>query len=167
MKAKVISLSSILIALSIIFLYISSILPTNKLTFLTLASCLIPVAIVTLSSKSAILIYFGVSILGLIFIPYNTILIYILFFGIYGIVKNFIEKKRNLFQEIILKIIFFNIMLIISSTIFKLLIGNAIFLSNIPIILIWLLAQIVFLVYDYALTIVISFYLNNILKYIK
>ncbi|MGL5245098.1 MAG: hypothetical protein ACRC7R_08005, partial [Sarcina sp.] len=119
MKAKNISFSSILIGLTILFLYLSFLIPTNTITFLTLASLIIPISIISISPSRAFLIYLASGILSLIIIPFNTTLLYILFFGLYGFIKKYIEKFNNLFLEILLKLCYFNFSILILYFIFK------------------------------------------------
>lgn len=160
MKAKDIALGGILTSISIIILYLSSIIPINTLTLLTLTSCLIAIAIIHSSIKLGGLVYTTTSIIGFLILPTNIIISYILFFGLYSIIKNFIEKSKNIVKEIILKLISFNILFIIGYTVFSSFIGD-INLSISPIIFI-ILAEIGFLIYDYALTLIITFYLSRI-----
>ena len=160
MKAKEITLSAALIALTIIILYLNLLLPISTLSILTLASLLVPIALMRGSMKSAILVYVASSIIGFFILPINIIILYILFFGIYGIVKYYIEKINKLPLEILIKLIFFNIIFFISFFVFKLFIKIEI--TTLPIWLFWIVAQIVFLVFDYALTLLISFYLDRI-----
>lgn len=164
MKAKDIALGGILTSISLIVLYLSSMIPVNTLAILTIASAIIPIAIIHSSIKLSYFIYGATSILGFLFIPTNIIISYIVFFGIYGIMKHYIEKINNIPKEIILKLLSFNILFIIGYTILKSFIGDLqITLS--PILLI-ILAQIAFLIYDYALTLIITIYLNRIKKII-
>ncbi|WP_288221965.1 hypothetical protein [uncultured Clostridium sp.] len=160
MKAKEITLSAVLIALTLIILYLNLILPISTISILTLASLLIPVALIRGSMKSAILVYISSSIIGFFLLPINIILLYILFFGIYGIVKYFIEKIKNIPLEILLKLIFFNMIFFISFFLFKSFI--AIQITKLPLGIFWILAQVVFLVFDYALSLLITFYLERI-----
>lgn len=163
MKARQIAESGILIALTIIVLYAASILPVSKLTVLTIASCFIPIAIIRTSLKNTIIIYVASSLLSLFLIPINTALSYVLFFGIYGIIKYYIEKARNLIIEIILKLISFNILLLIIYFAVK---NIFILPSTIPIWLIIIGAQGAFLVYDYALSLIINYFYDRFHKYI-
>ena len=160
MKAKEITLSAVLTALTIVILYLNLILPISTISILTLASLLIPVALIRGSMKSAIFVYIASSIIGFFILPINIIILYILFFGIYGIVKFYIEKINKLPLEIFIKIIFFNIILFLSFFVFKSFIPVEI--TKLPIWLFLIIAQIVFLVFDYALTLLISFYLQRI-----
>ncbi len=160
MKAKEITLSAVLTALTIVILYLNLILPISTISILTLASLLIPVALIRGSMKSAIFVYIASSIIGFFILPINIIILYILFFGIYGIVKFYIEKINKLPLEIFIKIIFFNIILFLSFFVFKAFIPVEI--TKLPIWLFLIISQIVFLVFDYALTLLISFYLQRI-----
>jgi len=160
MKAKEITLSGILTGLTIVILYLNLLLPISTISILTLASLLVPIALIRGSMKSAILVYVSSSIIGLFILPLNIIILYILFFGIYGIVKFYIEKINKLPLEIFIKIIFFNIILFLSFFVFKTFIPIEI--TKLPIGIFLIIAEIVFLLYDYALTLLISFYLQRI-----
>ncbi|MCF0149162.1 MAG: hypothetical protein HUJ77_12295 [Clostridium sp.] len=160
MKAKEITLSGILTGLTIVILYLNLLLPISTISILTLASLLVPIALIRGSMKSAILVYVASSIIGLFILPLNIIILYILFFGIYGIIKFYIEKINKLPLEIFIKLIFFNIILVLSFFVFKAFIPVEI--TKLPIGIFVILAEIVFLVYDYALTLLISFYLQRI-----
>ncbi|TGY43649.1 hypothetical protein E5347_02215 [Clostridium sartagoforme] len=162
MKAKELTVSAVLTALTIVILYLNLLLPISTISILTLASALIPVALIRGSIKSSILVYISSSIIGFFILPLNIILLYILFFGVYGIIKYFIEKINKLPIEIILKIIFFNIILVLSIFVFNSFV--AIEITKLPIYLLFIVAQPVFLIYDYALSLLISFYLDRIHK---
>lgn len=161
MKSSNIAQSGIIIALTLAILYSTSLIPISTLSILTLASCLIPIALIRTSLKSTILVYLASSILSFFLVPLNISILYALFFGVYGIIKFFIEKLNNVILEIILKLSVFNILLFIIYVIFKMFIG---FKINFSILLFVLAAQIIFLIYDYALTIVISYFYNRINK---
>jgi len=160
MKVREITLSAILIALTNIILYLNSLVPISTLSILTLASFLIPIALIRGSIRSALFVYIASSTIGLFILPINIVLLYISFFGIYGIVKFFIEKLNKLYLEIILKIIFFNVILFISLFIFKSFVKIEII--KLPIWLLFIISQPIFLIFDYALTLLISFYMQRI-----
>ncbi|WP_297421143.1 hypothetical protein [Clostridium sp.] len=164
MKAKYIAENGILVALTLVVLYATSILPISTLSILTIASCLIPISIIRTSIKGTMLVYLASSVLSFFLVPTNIALYYTLFFGIYGIIKSFIERLKNLPIEILLKLIAFNILLAIMYVVISNFLG--IFNIKYPLYLLWIISQIVFLIYDYALTLIISFYLNRIHKYV-
>lgn len=164
MKSKHIAESGLLVGLTVVVLYAASILPISTLSILTIASCLIPISIIRTSIKNTILVYIASSILSLFLVPTDIALYYALFFGVYGIIKYFIEKVRKLPLELLLKLIAFNVLLGVTYLIAKSFLG--ILSPEFPLYILWLAAQIIFLVYDYALTLIISFFLNRFHKHI-
>ena len=164
MKSRYIAESGLLVALTLVILYATSVIPISTLSILTVASCLIPISIIRTSIKNAILVYIASSILSFFLVKTNIALYYTLFFGVYGIIKYFIEKAKNIPLEILLKLISFNILLAIIYFITKSFL--VVISPDLPLWILWLGAQIVFLVYDYALTLAISFFLKRFNKHI-
>lgn len=159
MKAKDISLGGIMVALSIVTLYLTTIIPVNTLTILTLASCFIPITILRSNIRTACIVYVATSLMSFFIVPLNYSIMYILLFGIYGIVKYFIEKLRKLPVEIILKLLFFNVVLILGIIFMNAFIGDL--KIDLPTWLLYIAAQIAFLIYDFAITTAITFYLEK------
>ena len=164
MKSRYIAESGLLVALTLVILYATSVIPISTLSILTVASCLIPISIIRTSIKNTILVYAASSVLSFFLFPTNIALYYTLFFGVYGIIKYFIEKAKNIPLEIFLKLISFNILLGIIYFITKSFL--VVISPDLPLWILWLGAQIVFLVYDYALTLAISYFLRRFNKYI-
>lgn len=164
MKSKHIAESGLLVGLTVVILYAASILPISTLSILTVASCLIPISIIRTSIKNTILVYIASSVLSIFLVPTDIALYYTLFFGVYGIIKHYIEKIKNLPLELLLKLITFNILLGLNYLIVKNFLG--ILSPEFPLYVLWLAAQVIFLVYDYALTLIISFFLNRFHKHI-
>lgn len=164
MKSRYIAESGLIVALTIVILYAASIVPISTLSILTVASCLIPISIIRTSIKNTILVYISSSILSLFLVKTDIALYYTLFFGVYGIIKYLIEKIKNIPLELLLKLIAFNVLLGIIYLITKSFLG--ILSSSFPLWILWLAAQIIFLIYDYALTLAISFFLNRFNKHL-
>jgi len=165
MKSNHIAKGGIFAALSLILLYLSSVFPTNKLFILGIASCIIPLSILTTGIKNTIVVYSAVSLLSLFIIPSKLISIaYILIFGAYGFVKYFIEKLRNMPLEFVLKLLYFNISSAIIIFIYKLVLLK---IPNINIYLLILFMEFSFIVYDYTLTVFIVYANKNLLKKFK
>jgi len=160
MKIKNTTLSALLVSLTIVLLALNTILPISTISILTVTSAIIPIAIIKTSVRNSILIYISSSLLGLLLLPKDIVILYIMFFGIYGLIKFFIEKLNNLYFEIPLKIIFSSLVLLVYYFVFN----SFINLSNIdlPLYLIFIGANIAFLIYDYALTMLISYYIEKI-----
>lgn len=167
MKSNHIAKGGIFAALSLILLYLASVIPTNRLSILGIASCIIPLSIMVTGIKNTIVVYGAVSLLSLFIIPSKLIgIAYILIFGSYGFVKYFVEKLRNIPLEIVLKLLYFNITSAIIVFIYKMLflkIPNI----NISIYLLFIIVEVAFIVYDYALTAFISYANKSLLKKFK
>lgn len=159
MKAKDITLGGIMVALSVITLYLTTIIPINTFAILTLASCFIPICIIRSNIKTAFFVYIASTIISFFILPINYTIMYGMLFGVYGIIKYFIEKLNKLPFEIILKLIFFNIILVIGLMFMSTILGDL--NIKLPTWALFLAGQIVFLVYDYAITIAISFYIEK------
>ncbi|MCR1935136.1 hypothetical protein ACQX0N_05775 [Clostridium tepidum] len=163
LKSSHIAKGGIFTAISFLLIYLSTILPINKLSLLATASAIIPISIISTNIKNGFLVYLSTSILCslIVGISRSTVIFYIVFFGLYGIIKYYIEKLNKLYIEIILKFIFFNISLLILFFIYKL------FFKGIPMLnkykytyIYFIIAQIAFIVFDYILTLFI-FYINK------
>ncbi|CAM2077940.1 MULTISPECIES: hypothetical protein [Clostridia] len=178
MKAKDIALGGILVALTTIVLYATSILPISTLAILTIASALIPVCIIRSNIQTSIFVYISSSLIAFFLVPINISFLYFVFFGVYGIIKYFIERIRKEKLEIVLKVVFFNIAFIIGFIIMQNVLGINIIAGlevlmsrffdtsarTIATIILWIVAQPIFLIYDYAMTMIITFYMERIHK---
>lgn len=160
MKVENITLGGLFTAIGFILIYISSILPISKLFILSTACIIIPISIIKTNLKTGLLVYISTSILSLLLGFKIQTLSYIMFFGIYGFIKLVIEKLNNFVLEIILKILYFNISLIS----FYFLVDEFFNLKfsfnklNISIYLIFLVLNIIFIIFDYALTFFITYF---------
>ena len=104
MRAKPIALGGCLAAVSVLFLYLASVLPTGRLALLAAASLCVGLAVMELRLSGAALLYAAVSVLGLLLLPDKTIAAwYVVFFGNYPIVKQWIERIHNLLPEWVCK----------------------------------------------------------------
>ena len=178
MKAKDIALGGILVALTTMVLYSTSILPISTLVILTIASSLIPVCIIRSNIKTSIFVYISSSLIAFFLVKINIAFLYFIFFGVYGIIKYFIERIRKEKIEIVLKLIVFNTAFIIGFIIMQnilginLILGLEVLISRffdissktIASIILWIVAQPIFLIYDYAMTMIITFYMERIHK---
>ena len=182
MKTSAITLGGILVAISMVLLYLTTVIPTNTLTFLTLLSFIPPIALMEKGLKTALLVYICSAIGSLIFVPFNITVLYILFFGIYGIIKGFIERFNKSFVEIVLKLLFFNAIFLILLLLMRGMLGIDVlnnltkllsYFTSQPLDTTWgflilcLIVQPVFLIYDYALTLLVGHYYDYIRKYLR
>lgn len=166
-KANNIAKGGILSALSILLIYLTTVIPVNKLFLLGLSSCIIPLCILLTDIKNTLIVYLSVSILCLFIVPSKGIAIsYILLFGLYGFIKFYIEKLRKTPIEIILKLLFLNTVIFVIYTLYTTLFTNMISI-NLPVYAVIILLQIIFIIYDYSLTIFITYAHKNLINRLK
>ncbi|MCX7923938.1 MAG: hypothetical protein N3B21_18285 [Clostridia bacterium] len=164
---KRLSLSGILIALTVITLFIASIAPTNKLALYALSSFFTAVIVIEFGIKTGWVFYISSSMLSLLIIQNKIRIVpYIAFFGLYGIVKFYTERLGNIVLEYVLKIIYFNVCLYASIQLVK-----ELFAIKPPQWLPWwaIIAgfQVVFLLYDYVYTLFVQYYNQKLRKLLR
>ena len=151
-NTKKVAFGGLMTAMSVVVLYLSSVLPTLKLTACVISSVIVCITMLKSGSLTAILVYAASAVVSLMISPDKTIaLSYALVFGNYPILKAFIERKNNLFVEWIVKIILFAVYAYAVSMLSELLFSQAI---------VWYVVFVLVLVggilYDFALSILIT-----------
>ncbi len=160
--SKKIAYTGILLALNIILLLLSNIIPTNTVFFMGLASFLISIVIMEYGFKLGILFYIASSVLSFLVLPNKAQwLIYVFTFGIYGLIKYLVEKDRPFYIDILLKLVYANLIIL---SLYFMLKGIIYIPINIFTILVF---QFAFLIYDYVYTLFIDYYKQRIRKIIK
>ncbi len=158
LKSKDVAYLGVLLGLNQLFIILSSVIETNTIILMAAAALIVGVVVVEFGGKTGIIFYMASCISGF-FLTFNKveIITYICFFGIYSIIKHYIETKiLNKYISYAMKIAAFNISLLFMYIIVKLFI-------NLPLQW-WLIlaAQVLFIIYDYAFTIFINQYINSI-----
>ena len=160
--SKKVAYSGILLGVHTILLILINIIPMNTLFIMGIASLIISIIIMEFGPKSGVIFYLASIILSFLVINNKAQwVLYNLTFGVYGLIKYIIEQDRSIYLEYILKIIFANILLMITYFILKSFI-------YIPInILIIIAFQVVFMIYDSVYTKFIDYYETKIRKIIN
>ena len=148
------ALGGVMAAGSLLFLWLASITPTGRLG-LTAVAGLFPMAAVLIAGRAAGYLCWAASgLLGFFLLPdKGAALLYLAFLGLYPIVKSRIESLRRLPVEWVLKLVFFDLAL----TLFWFFL-RGMFLPNPPvwlednIFLLYLLGNVVFILYDVGLS---------------
>ncbi|MEG2988357.1 MAG: hypothetical protein RR807_03030 [Oscillospiraceae bacterium] len=168
-EAAKIALPALLTAIGLVLLYISCILPSGRWAVVAIAGLCPAVAIVSTGVVGGSLTYAATAILGFLLAPdKGIILLYVLFFGLYPIIKFLIEKLKKLPVEILCKLVFFNIILTLFLMAF-----SAFFLPAMPEmirgnrVLIYIVINVVFLIYDFGFTKLMWFYTQRIAKAVR
>lgn len=161
-SSRAAAITGIFLALSMATLFIATFIPGIELTLYAISSFYVAFIMVEVGSRGGWLFYVASVLLSALIIPNKAGLIpYAVFFGLYGIVKYYIERLNKLPLEIPLKLIFFNISFGLGMVFFQELLLGAIELPDLALPIIIIGAQIFFLLYDYLFTLVIEFYLKR------
>lgn len=162
-KASKVAYPAVLGALSLIFVYVASVVPSGSWGFVAVAGLFPAAAVISVGMKAGALCWAGVSVLAFLLIPGKfCALLYSVLFGLYPLVKALIERIRRRVPEYILKLVFFNAAF---TVIF--LVMRAAVLDSLPAVLsvtwvLYIVANIVFLLYDFGFSKLIGFYIARI-----
>ena len=149
-------------ALSVVLLYLGSLIEILDISMAVTASLTCIIAVIEYGKSAPWAIYGVTSVLSIILLPNKTpAVLYAAFFGFYPILK---EKFEKLSKPVswILKEVVFNICLVIMTVAvyFISTSGGDILSKSLPLLAATaILAEVVFVLYDIALTRVISFYI--------
>lgn len=160
-KTKMIAASGIMLALSVITLFAATFIPGIELTLFALSSAYVAIILIEFTHGAGWLFYIASVLLSFLLTPNKAALIpYALFFGIFPIIKYYIEKARKLPQvvEVILKLVFFNGLFAFGFYLFGEAFTGTIQIPDLAFPLIIAGGQVFFLAYDYILTLIIGFY---------
>lgn len=162
LDTKKIALNGILGALAVICLFLATVMPTNRLSFYALSSFFIAVSIIESGIRAGWIFYAATSLLALIIVPDKLgIVPYVIFFGLYGLVKYYIEKLDKIIAEYILKFVYFNICLVTALMTISRLFGYELSLK-LPWWLLILALEAIFIIYDIVYTLFINYYRNKL-----
>ena len=149
-------------ALGVVLLYIGSIVEVLDLSAAVLASLACIIAVIEYGKGAPWAVYGVTSVLALILLPVKTpAAFYAIFFGFYPILKEKIERRPRLVRWVIKEAIF-NVCLVVmgfalyflSTTGDNLLLENPLLIAATVV-----MAELAFVLYDIALTRVITFYI--------
>lgn len=162
---KRLTVCAMLSALGVVLLYLGSLIEVLDISMAVIASLTCVIAVIEYGGGAPWSIYGVTSVLSLILLPNKTpAAMYAIFFGFYPILKEKFEKRGKV-SSWILKELVFNVCLVIMgiAMYFLTMIGdNTLFSSPILFALLILAAELIFALYDVALTRLISFYVISV-----
>ncbi len=156
-RVKSITLSGILLAFTVICVFLAAVLPTSKLSLYAVSSLFMAVIVIEFGTRAGWAFYLASAILSAILVPRLEVIPFIVFFGVYGLIKLYIERIHSRVLEYVLKLGYFNICLILGLVFLKELILNGVNLTA-PVYIVAAILEVVFIVYDYIYTLFIRFY---------
>ena len=155
---------AVLSALALILVYLGSIAPTGNWGIVAAAGLLPAAAVISVGLKAGFLCWAAVAILAFLLVPDKfSVLLFGALFGLYPMVKSLVEQLRKKPLEYVLKLVFFNA----AFTVIYLTMTAAV-AASIPQVLgssVWVLylaANVVFLLYDYGFSKLIALYIARI-----
>lgn len=167
-RTRPLTVTAVLTALSLALLYGSSISPAARLG-LTAAAGLVPAGAVISAGLAYGFCCYGITgLLGLLLVPVKgNVILYLLFFGLYPMIKSMAERLRSSMAGWVCKLIFFN--LILAFCWFGL---QTLFLPFLPKLLtsprlLWLAGNAAFVIYDIGFSKLIAFYIGRIDKVLR
>ena len=168
--SKRVAFSSVMTALAVVCLFAASVAPSAKIALLAVSSVFGSVCTAEYGPKYGLLHYAGVALLSLLLIPKKTYaLAYIVLLGYYPVIKMYIEKLNKRWLEWALKILLFNVVLVAAYLVFQVFflptVESAVTkltLTYLPWIVLAL--EVIFILYDYVLSYIITYYYKVLQK---
>lgn len=164
---KRIVVAGVLVALSVIILYLGCAIEVLDLTMSAIVSLLVVIIVIEMGHNYAWLTYVATAILSLVLLPQKTpAIFYACFMGFYPIVKSYIEKIRSALVRWIIKIVIGNAAIALMFLFMSIFVPEEFAMLEMIIIL-YILALAAFITYDIALTRLITVYFIKIRERIK
>lgn len=159
-----VALGGIITALCTVFMFLTGLIPIGTYALPALAGTVLILIVIELGVKWAWAVYAAVALLSMLLAAdKEAAVLFLLFFGYYPILKSEIEKIPSKLVQILLKLAVFNASMIAGFFIAVKMLGvpeESFTLFDVYLPWIFLLVgNVIFIVYDYALTGLISAYL--------
>ncbi len=168
-KTKKLTLSAVLCALSVVFMALGSIIDVFDLSVCALASLIVVFIYLEVGATYALGVYLATAILSLIIVPSKLVFFeYFLVFGIYPLLKAFIERLPR-WSWLLIKLVFVNAIIWLLTLFCALLLGYD-FIEGDTLILkagFYILMNGAFLAYDYFITVMVRFYYDRLRQRFK
>jgi hypothetical protein len=162
--ASKVAYPAILSALALILVYLGSVAPSGNWGIVAAAGLLPAAAVISVGLKAGFLCWAATAILAFLLVPDKfCVLLFGALFGLYPMVKSLIEQLRKKPLEYVLKLVFFNA----AFTVIYLVMSSAV-AASLPEVLgssVWMLylaANVVFLMYDYGFSKLIALYIARV-----
>ncbi len=165
-KTKAVTFSGLAIALIVILMLLASFIDVLDYTASAICGIIVTFIIVEFSTRYALSVYFGASILSLLLLPTKiTAILFVAFCGWYPFVKRYLERIKEPFSSL-LKLLIFNAALTVI-----ILISRSVFLFEVSsskwYVLLYLLCNFTFIIYDVLITKLIWLYVHKYKKQFK
>ena len=163
--ARSITYPALLGAVSLILLYGSAISPTGAIGLVALAGVPCAGVVIAGGTSAGLFCWATVSLLGLLLVPDKfCVLLYAALFGLYPVVKSRVEAMRRKPLELLCKLVFFNLAFSVVVVVTKAVALSGLPLQQLHLGVLYLLGNVVFLLYDFGFSGLIVAYLSRMRK---
>lgn len=115
-NSKIIAYSGVATALSVVMLFLGSLIWVLAYTMPLIASLIMIILLDSISRKSAILTFISTSVISFILLSdKECLLLYVLFFGYYPLIRDKINDIKPKFLSVLLKYLTFNASMILTQ----------------------------------------------------
>lgn len=164
---KKIVVAGVLAALSVIILYLGCAIEVLDLTMSAIVSLLVVVIVIEMGYKYAWMTYIATAILSILLLPQKSpAIFYACFMGFYPIIKSYLERINSALARWIIKLVVGNAALALMFILMSLFLPDE-FEGGWLMLVTYLLGIIAFLMYDVALSKLITLYFVRIRDRIK
>ena len=164
---KRIVVTGVLVALSVIILYLGCAIEVLDLTMSAIVSLLVVVIVIEMGYKYAWFAYLATAVLSLVLLPQKTpAIFYTCFMGFYPIMKSHIERINSAILRWVIKLIAGNVALVAMFALISIFVPDE-FEGGLILIGTYILGLAAFIMYDIALTKLITFYFIKLRDRIK
>ena len=161
-KVKQLTVCAALSAIGVVLLSIGPLIDVLDASLAVLASILCIVAVIEYGKAAPWLVFSVTAVLSLVLMPQNSAaLMYLLFFGYYPILKEKLEKLSRVLSWVMKELIF-NAAMAVCIVVIKLLFLPTAEVSVLTYVILVLICEAVFVLYDIALTRLITFYIYRL-----
>lgn len=173
-NSKIIAYSGVATALSVVMLFLGSLIWVLAYTMPLIASLIMIILLDSISQKSAILTFVSTSVISFILLSdKECLLLYVLFFGYYPLIRDKINYIKPKFLSVLLKYLTFNASMILTQILCVYVFGIPFddMLSKWGIVIFIICLNLVFAVYDKLYDLLLKLYRikvkKKVEKYIK
>lgn len=173
-NSKVIAYSGVATALSVVMLFLGSIVWVLGYTMPLVASLIMIVLLESVSKKSALLTFVSTSVISFILLnDKECVLLYVLFFGYYPLIRDKLNDIKPKFLSYLLKFVSFNAAMVLTQILCVYVFGIPFddMLGKWGIVVFVLCLNLVFIVFDKLYTLLLRLYRiklkKKVEKYIK
>lgn len=166
-KSTQVAVGGLSSALCLLIMFMTGLIPFATYALPAMAGIVLIAVVIENGVRTSVLVYLAVSILSVFIVPdREAAVMFIFFFGYYPIIKSKLERIKPRLLEYLVKLSIFNFMIVLSYMLIIYVMGMPDILSELgefgkySAYILLGLGNVVFLIYDFALTNIIALYVN-------